>query len=98
MIEFDQFLRGLDLIGGGWLTIIVLGFIAGFIARSAMSEQQKLGLFSTTLTGIAGAVIATKLGEVFGVKIEAPGWRFLAAIGGSVLLLAVIALARPKKK
>ena len=98
MIEVDQFLKGLDTLGGGWLAIIVLGLIAGFVASSVTSEHKKLGLVSTTLTGIAGAIVATKLSEVFGISIRSPGWRFLAAIGGAILLLWLLGLAKEKKR
>jgi uncharacterized membrane protein YeaQ/YmgE (transglycosylase-associated protein family) len=74
----------------GW---IVLGLLAGLIAKALMPGAESVGLIVTTLLGIAGGLLggflATALG--FGDPIDEffdlSTW--LAAIIGAVIILAV---------
>ena len=74
----------------GW---IVLGLLAGLVAKALMPGAESVGLIVTTLLGIAGALLggflATALG--FGDPIDEffdlSTW--LAAIIGAVIILAV---------
>jgi uncharacterized membrane protein YeaQ/YmgE (transglycosylase-associated protein family) len=74
----------------GW---IVLGLLAGLIAKALMPGAESVGLIVTTLLGIAGALLggflATALG--FGDPIDEffdlSTW--LAAVVGAVIILAV---------
>jgi uncharacterized membrane protein YeaQ/YmgE (transglycosylase-associated protein family) len=74
----------------GW---IVLGLLAGLIAKALMPGAESVGLIVTTLVGIAGALLggflATALG--FGDPIDEffdlSTW--LAAVVGAVIILAV---------
>ncbi|MGL6279097.1 MAG: GlsB/YeaQ/YmgE family stress response membrane protein [Gaiella sp.] len=74
----------------GW---ILLGLIAGFIARALVSGDERIGVILTTILGVAGALlgglVATALG--FGDPIDEffdlSTW--LAAIIGAVGLLLV---------
>ncbi|MGH8104695.1 MAG: GlsB/YeaQ/YmgE family stress response membrane protein [Arenimonas sp.] len=67
--------------------VIIIGFLAGFIARSMMSKSKRLGFILTTLVGIGGALLASTLMNYFGIGVSGNVMRFLAAVGGSVLLL-----------
>jgi uncharacterized membrane protein YeaQ/YmgE (transglycosylase-associated protein family) len=74
----------------GW---IILGLLAGLIAKAIMPGAASVGLIVTTLLGIAGALLggflATALG--FGDPVDEffdlSTW--LAAIIGAVIILAV---------
>jgi uncharacterized membrane protein YeaQ/YmgE (transglycosylase-associated protein family) len=74
----------------GW---IVLGLLAGLIAKALMPGAESVGLIVTTLLGIAGALLggflATALG--FGDPIDEffdlSTW--LAVVVGAVIILAV---------
>ena len=74
----------------GW---IVLGLLAGLIAKAVMPGSESVGVIVTTLLGIAGALLggflATALG--FGDPIDEffdlSTW--LAAVVGAVIILAV---------
>ena len=49
------------------MKIVVIGFIAGLIARwLAAGEKKPTGFILTTILGIAGAVVATYLGQAIG--------------------------------
>jgi uncharacterized membrane protein YeaQ/YmgE (transglycosylase-associated protein family) len=41
----------------GILFFIVFGFIVGLLARALMPGDQKMGLFMTTILGVAGSFI-----------------------------------------
>lgn len=77
--------------GGGLCSWIVLGFLAGLIARALMPGRQAMGFIATTLLGIAGSFAGGFLASV----IWGGGWRiistqsFIGSVVGAVVLLAV---------
>lgn len=74
----------MDLLG--W---IVIGLLAGAIARLIMPGRDPGGCIVTVLLGIAGALLAGFVGRLAG--IYAPGERagFIAAIVGATAVLAL---------
>ena len=74
----------------GWLWWIVIGLIAGLIAKALVPGRDPSGCIVTILLGIGGAVVAGFLGQKFGLLNQGAG--FLAAIVGAVLILAVYRL------
>jgi uncharacterized membrane protein YeaQ/YmgE (transglycosylase-associated protein family) len=70
--------------------IIIIGLIAGFIARLlAPGEKKPSGFILTTLLGIAGAFVATFLGQAVGWYRADQGAGFIGAIVGAVIILAI---------
>jgi uncharacterized membrane protein YeaQ/YmgE (transglycosylase-associated protein family) len=78
----------------GWL---ILGLIAGALARFLMPGRQQMGLIATTLLGIGGSFIGGFLGSLlFGYN-----WRVLRPSGfiGSVIgALVLLFIAQQMKK
>lgn len=74
----------------GW---ILLGIVAGVIAKAILPSRQPGGIIVTTLVGIAGAVLAGfvarafDLGDPIDEFFDVSTW--LAAIAGAVALLAI---------
>ncbi len=69
---------------------IIIGFIAGVIAKLlAPGERNPSGFILTTLLGIAGAFVATYLGQVIGWYSAYQGAGFIGAVVGSVIILAI---------
>ena len=87
----------MDRLGDSWFAIAVLGVIAGFIVRSATTRKQNIGLIPTCLFGIVGAFLGVWLATRLGYAPTGTGTRFLAAIGGSILLATVGGLFRRKE-
>ena len=69
------------------ISIIVVGFIVGLLARALKPGNDKLGLLMTTVLGIAGSAVANFAGSALGLYRpgEAAGW--IASILGGILLL-----------
>ena len=73
----------------GWLTWIVIGLLAGAIAKLITPGRDPGGCLVTILLGIAGALVAGFLGQALGWYDPGEGAGFLAAILGAVLLLLI---------
>ncbi|GGR18400.1 GlsB/YeaQ/YmgE family stress response membrane protein [Streptomyces roseolus] len=80
----------------GIIAWIILGLLAGIIAKMVMPGRDPGGFIVTTLIGIVGALLGGWLGKViFGVDsvdgfFELSTW--IAAIVGSLILLALYRL------
>jgi uncharacterized membrane protein YeaQ/YmgE (transglycosylase-associated protein family) len=72
-----------------WVWTILIGFIAGAVAKLLMPGKDPGGFIVTTLLGIGGALAATFLGRAVGWYAEGDGAGFIAAIVGAVLILWV---------
>jgi len=68
----------------GW---IVIGFLAGGIAKLLMPGKDPGGCLITILLGIAGALLAGFIGKSIGWYREGEAAGFLAAIVGAFLIL-----------
>ena len=70
---------------------IVLGLLAGLVAKALMPGQERFGFFLTTVLGIAGALLGGLIAGVLGLGdpidefFDVSTW--LAAIAGAVAIL-----------
>lgn len=77
----------------GWLSFILLGLIAGAIAKLILPGRQGGGWIATLILGLIGALIGGWLaGLIFGADVynrffELSSW--VAAIVGSLIVLVV---------
>jgi uncharacterized membrane protein YeaQ/YmgE (transglycosylase-associated protein family) len=72
------------------LWIILIGFIAGIIARIlAPGPNNPNGFILTTVLGIAGAFVATYLGQAVGWYRVDQGAGIIGAIVGALLVLFI---------
>ena len=75
---------------GVLIWIVVIGFVAGIIARLLMyGPNTPKGFFITTVLGIAGALLATFVGEIIGLYRPGEGAGFLGATVGALIILFV---------
>ncbi len=76
------------------LWIIIIGFVAGIIARFlAPGSNNPAGFILTTLLGIAGAFIATWIGQMVGWYRPDQGAGLIGAVVGAVVVLVRLAPA-----
>lgn len=83
----------------GVISWILLGLVAGALARFIMPGRDPGGCFMTILIGIAGAVAGGFLGQFVGLgKIESfdLGGIFIATAGSLVLLIVYRFLRKPQ--
>jgi Predicted membrane protein len=73
----------------GILWTIIIGFLAGIVAKFLMPGRDPGGFIITTLLGIAGAFIATYLGQAVGWYRAGEGAGFIGAIVGAIVILAI---------
>lgn len=72
------------------LGIIVIGFVAGIIARLlAPGANNPAGFILTTLLGIAGAFVATLIGQTIGWYGPNEGAHLLGAVVGAIVILFI---------
>jgi uncharacterized membrane protein YeaQ/YmgE (transglycosylase-associated protein family) len=76
----------------GWLSFIILGLIAGAIAKLILPGKQGGGWFITLLLGVVGALLGGWLaGLIFGIGYD-DFWSiqsWLIAIVGSIIVLLI---------
>lgn len=72
------------------LYIILVGFIAGILARLlSPGPNNPSGFILTTVLGIAGAFLATWIGQAMGHYGPNQGAGFIAATLGALLVLFI---------
>ncbi|GGH42480.1 GlsB/YeaQ/YmgE family stress response membrane protein [Microbacterium album] len=85
----------------GFIAFIILGLIAGAIAKAILPGRQGGGWIATLILGVIGAVLGGWLGSaIFGVGIE-EFWSiqtWLLAIGGSIIVLLIWGLITGRNK
>jgi uncharacterized membrane protein YeaQ/YmgE (transglycosylase-associated protein family) len=73
----------------GFIWAIIIGFIAGLIAKFLMPGRDPGGFIITTLLGIVGALVATWLGQAVGWYRPGEGAGLIGAVVGAVILLVL---------
>ena len=74
----------------GILWTIIIGFIAGVVAKFIMpGNNEPSGFVLTTILGIVGAFVATYLGQALGWYRADEGAGFIGAVVGAIVLLAI---------
>lgn len=74
----------------GILWTIVIGFVAGIIAKLLHpGPNEPSGFILTTILGIIGAFVATYLGQALGWYQPGEGAGLIGAIVGALIVLVV---------
>ena len=74
----------------GILWTIVIGFVAGVIAKFIMpGSNEPSGFVLTTILGIVGAMVAGFLGKALGWYAPGEGAGLLGAVVGAIIVLFV---------
>ncbi|MCZ4330385.1 GlsB/YeaQ/YmgE family stress response membrane protein [Castellaniella denitrificans] len=80
----------------GIISMIVVGFIVGLIARAIMPGEQKLGWILTTVLGIVGSIVAGYLGAALGLYAPGQGAGWIGSIVGALIVLFIYGLIARK--
>ena len=72
------------------LWIIIIGFIAGVIAKFIMpGPNEPSGFIMTAILGIVGAFVATFIGQAIGWYGPNDGAGLIGAVVGAIVVLAI---------
>jgi len=75
---------------GGLIYIIIIGFVAGIIARVlSPGPNNPSGFIFTTILGIVGAFLATLIGQAIGHYGPGQGAGFITATIGALVVLFI---------
>lgn len=69
------------------LGTIIVGLIAGVVAKLLLPGKDPGGCIITILLGIAGAFVATYLGKLLGIYEPGETAGFIGAVIGAVIIL-----------
>ena len=84
----------------GWISWIVVGLIAGVLAKWIMPGDQKAGFFVTAALGIVGGLLGGGIMSLIG-KQSMTGFNLtslLVATAGAVLVLVIYGVVRKALK
>jgi len=74
----------------GILWTILIGFVAGIIAKFIMpGNNEPSGFILTTILGIVGAFVASFLGQALGWYQPGEGAGLIGAVVGAIIVLAI---------
>lgn len=81
----------------GIIAFIIIGLVAGLIARAILPGQQSMGLIATTLLGMAGSLIGGLIGSLFrggdGRLFDLHASGLIMSVLGSIVLLLLVGFA-----
>jgi len=78
----------------GFFALIIIGGFAGWIAGMIMDNRH--GIFTNILVGIAGSWIGSRLAEIANVAVYGSIDHFLAALVGSCIILFIWQRIHPR--
>lgn len=77
-----------------WIGAIVIGLLAGVVAKLLMPGKDPGGFIITTILGIVGALVATWLGQAIGWYREGEAAGFIGAVVGAIIILLIYRFVR----
>ena len=80
--------------GMGWLSFLIVGLIAGWIAERIMKREH--GLFINLVVGVVGAYLGAFLFRLLGLATTGFIGTLVVAIIGAVVLLAIVGAVRSR--
>lgn len=80
------------------LYVLIIGLLVGIVAKFFMPGNAPGGFVMTILLGIGGAMVANWGGEAFGVYQNGEPVGFIAAVLGSMVIIAIYQMFNKSKK
>ena len=83
----------------GWITWIIIGGLAGWIASKIKGTDAQQGILLNIVVGIVGGFVGGWLLGVFGVCVAGGGliFSFITCLIGAVILLTIVQFFTRKK-
>jgi uncharacterized membrane protein YeaQ/YmgE (transglycosylase-associated protein family) len=85
---------------GSIIVLIIVGLIAGFIARAVIPGKQSMGILATIVLGIIGSLVGNLIGSlVFEPhKFELGTSGIIGSIIGAIVVLGIYVAATNKRR
>jgi len=83
----DQSYGILGMEGVGFFGMLLIGFLAGYVAERTMNRDH--GLFTNILVGIAGSFVGGTLAGLLNIQYYGFLGNLVVAIAGAVLILFI---------
>lgn len=77
---------------------ILIGFLAGLVARAIKPGNDAMGWIMTIVLGIGGSLLATWAGQALDWYQPGQTAGFIGAVVGAVILLVIWGLVSKKKR
>lgn len=88
----DQSVGIMGMPGVGFFGMLLIGFLAGYVAEKAMNRSH--GLFTNILVGIAGSFVGGTLASLLNVHYQGFLGNLIVAVAGALLLLWIFGRAK----
>ena len=72
-----------------WIWIILIGFIAGLVARAITPGKSVTGFIMTAVLGVAGSVLASFIGQSMRWYSGGQVAGFIGSVIGAIILLVI---------
>ena len=83
----------------GILWTIIIGFVAGVIAKFVMpGDNEPTGFILTAILEIVGAFVATYLGQALGWYRPGEGAGLIGAVVGAVIVLLIYSMFAGRRR
>jgi uncharacterized membrane protein YeaQ/YmgE (transglycosylase-associated protein family) len=81
----------------GFVWTLIIGLLAGIVAKFLMPGRDPGGFIITMLLGVAGAFVATWLGQTVGWYQAGEGAGFVGAVVGAIILLLAYRMLKARR-
>jgi uncharacterized membrane protein YeaQ/YmgE (transglycosylase-associated protein family) len=68
---------------------VIIGFLAGFLARAVTPGKGPSGFIMTAVLGVAGSVLASFAGQAMGWYGQGEITGFIGSVIGAIVLLVI---------
>jgi uncharacterized membrane protein YeaQ/YmgE (transglycosylase-associated protein family) len=85
----------------GIIAFIIIGLIAGLIARAILPGRQSMGLIATALLGIVGSFVGGLVGSLFrrdGRLFDLHPSGIIMSVIGSIVVLMLVGMAGKRRR
>ena len=80
-----------------WIVTIIIGFLAGAVAKFLMPGRDPGGFIITILLGIGGAVLFRFVGEQLQLYPQGGFLQFVGAVIGAIVILIIYRAIRGRQ-
>lgn len=83
----------------GWFGLIIIGLVAGAIAKAILPGNDPTGWVVSLILGVVGALVGGWIGSLFGIQGHGffSLWTWILAILGCIIVLFIYGLITKKR-